>query len=42
MPNTQRIRIVFLGRMLRENEPLVDQGWKLGQVINAMVVARTS
>ena len=42
MPNTQRIRIVYLGRMLRENEPLVDQGWKPGQVINAMVVARPS
>ncbi|EED24160.1 ubiquitin domain protein, putative [Talaromyces stipitatus ATCC 10500] len=40
MSNTQRVRIVYLGRVLRENEPLVDQGWKQGHVINAMVVAR--
>jgi hypothetical protein len=38
----QRIRIVYLGRMLRENTPLVNQGWKAGNIINALVVARPS
>jgi hypothetical protein len=38
----QRVRIVYLGRMLRENTPLVNQGWKAGNIINALVVARPS
>ncbi|OKL59948.1 hypothetical protein UA08_04541 [Talaromyces atroroseus] len=42
IPNTQRVRIVYLGQMLRENEPLVDQGWKQGHIVNAMVVPRPS
>lgn len=42
IPNTQRVRIVYLGQMLRENEPLVDQGWKQGHIVNALVVARPS
>ncbi|RHZ44990.1 ubiquitin domain-containing protein [Aspergillus thermomutatus] len=42
IPATQRVRIVYLGRMLNENTPLVDQGWKAGNIINALVVARPS
>ncbi|KAL5356935.1 hypothetical protein BJX96DRAFT_143641 [Aspergillus floccosus] len=40
IPRTQRVRIVYLGKMLREHVPLVDQGWKSGNVVNALVVAR--
>jgi hypothetical protein len=40
IPRTQRVRIVYLGRMLREHASLVDQGWKSGHVVNALVVAR--
>ncbi|KAL4786049.1 hypothetical protein BJX76DRAFT_140350 [Aspergillus varians] len=40
IPRTQRVRIAYLGKILKEHAPLVDQGWKQGHVINAMVVAR--
>ncbi|EAU38951.1 predicted protein [Aspergillus terreus NIH2624] len=40
IPRTQRVRIVYLGKMLREHASLVDQGWKSGHVVNALVVAR--
>ncbi|KAJ0424767.1 hypothetical protein BJY00DRAFT_247884 [Aspergillus carlsbadensis] len=40
IPKTQRIRIVYLGKMLKEHTPLTEQGWKSGNVINALVVAR--
>lgn len=33
----QRVRIAYLGRMLKENESLIDQGWQAGNVINALV-----
>lgn len=38
----QRVRIAYLGRMLREHEPLLEQGWKQGHVINALVVPQAS
>ncbi|KAL1961962.1 hypothetical protein VTN77DRAFT_743 [Rasamsonia byssochlamydoides] len=38
----QRVRIAYLGRMLRENEPLLNQGWKQGHVVNALVVPHPS
>ncbi|KAJ5204362.1 uncharacterized protein N7498_005241 [Penicillium cinerascens] len=38
----QRVRIVYLGRMLKEHESLPEQGWQNGHVINAMIVARPS
>ncbi|KAJ5937787.1 hypothetical protein N7454_004129 [Penicillium verhagenii] len=38
----QRVRIAYLGHMLKEHESLVNQGWKTGHVINALVVARPS
>ncbi|KAL4886549.1 hypothetical protein BJY04DRAFT_177888 [Aspergillus karnatakaensis] len=40
LPRTQRVRIVYLGKMLKEHTPLVDQGWKPGNLVNALVVAR--
>ncbi|KAL4894031.1 hypothetical protein BDV59DRAFT_176700 [Aspergillus ambiguus] len=41
IPRTQRVRIAYLGKMLREHASLVDQGWKSGNVVNALVVARS-
>jgi hypothetical protein len=40
IPKTQRIRIVYLGKMLKEHTSLIEQGWKPGNVVNALVVAR--
>ncbi|KAI9373070.1 hypothetical protein BJX61DRAFT_504737 [Aspergillus egyptiacus] len=40
IPRTQRVRIAYLGKILKEHAPLVDQGWKPGHVVNALVVAR--
>ena len=31
------VRIAYLGKILRENESLVAQGWKEGHVVNALV-----
>ncbi|KAL4809543.1 hypothetical protein BDV18DRAFT_132288 [Aspergillus unguis] len=42
LPRTQRIRVAYLGRILKESAPLVDQGWVPGNVVNALVVARRS
>ncbi|KAL2835903.1 hypothetical protein BJY01DRAFT_65628 [Aspergillus pseudoustus] len=42
IPKTQRIRIAYLGKMLKEHTPLTEQGYKQGNVLNAMVVARRS
>ncbi|KAL2818269.1 hypothetical protein BJX63DRAFT_383840 [Aspergillus granulosus] len=40
VPKTQRIRIAYLGKMLKEHTPLIEQGYKPGNVLNALVVAR--
>ena len=32
-----RMRIAYMGRVLRENESLAAQGWKEGHVVNALV-----
>ncbi|KAB8238936.1 ubiquitin domain-containing protein [Aspergillus alliaceus] len=42
IPKTQRIKIAYLGKILKEHLPLIDQGWKPGHVINALVVTRRS
>ncbi|RAK97029.1 uncharacterized protein BO80DRAFT_438081 [Aspergillus ibericus CBS 121593] len=42
IPRTHRVRIAYLGRMLKEHVPLVDQGWNPVHVINALVVPRLS
>jgi len=33
----QRVRIVYMGKMLKENESLIAQGWKEGHIVNALV-----
>ncbi|KKZ68585.1 hypothetical protein EMCG_01034 [[Emmonsia] crescens] len=33
-----RVRIAYLGKILKEQESLLSQGWKEGHVLNAMVV----
>ncbi|KAL2006129.1 hypothetical protein VTN00DRAFT_9783 [Thermoascus crustaceus] len=38
----QRVRIAYLGKILKENQTLLDQGWKSGHVVNALVVTRHS
>ncbi|PLB34637.1 ubiquitin domain-containing protein [Aspergillus candidus] len=38
----QRVRIAYLGRVLKEHVPLVDQGWNPAHVVNALVVSRQS
>lgn len=38
----QRVRIAYLGRVLKEQVPLVDQGWNPAHVVNALVVSRQS
>jgi len=40
LPATQRISLVYLGRILEENKTLVAQGWKRGDVVNALVRPR--
>lgn len=35
--STKRIRLAYMGKMLKENTSLVDQGWQSGHVINALV-----
>ncbi|CBF87999.1 hypothetical protein AN1173.2 [Aspergillus nidulans FGSC A4] len=42
IPRTQRIRIAYLGKILKEHKTLFDQGWQPGHVVNALVVARRS
>ena len=36
---SQHVRIAYLGRMLREHESLLEQGWQTGHIINALVVS---
>jgi hypothetical protein len=31
------VRIAYMGKILKENETLVAQGWKEGHVVNALV-----
>lgn len=42
IPNHQRVRIAYLGRMLKEHESLLDQGWQHGHVVNALIASRGS
>ncbi|KAJ5135211.1 uncharacterized protein N7515_004489 [Penicillium bovifimosum] len=38
LKNNARVRIAYLGRLLNEQKPLLDQGWQTGHVITALVV----
>ncbi|KAI5855668.1 putative ubiquitin domain protein [Tricharina praecox] len=40
LPATQRISLMYLGRILEENKTLAAQGWKRGDVVNALVRSR--
>ncbi|KGO72788.1 hypothetical protein PITC_057640 [Penicillium italicum] len=39
LKDDSRVRIAYLGHLLNERESLVDQGWKTGHVVNALVVS---
>lgn len=32
-----KLRLAYMGKMLKENEPLMAQGFKEGHVVNALV-----
>ncbi|KAK4251428.1 hypothetical protein C7999DRAFT_10921, partial [Corynascus novoguineensis] len=38
--SSKKIRIAYMGKILQETSSLVDQGWKQGHVINALVFNR--
>lgn len=40
LPASKKIRIAYMGKMLKEGLPLIDQGWKQGHVVNALVFNR--
>ncbi|CAI7634503.1 unnamed protein product [Penicillium pancosmium] len=40
LSNLQRVRIAYLGHMLKEHQSLPDQGWQSSHLINAFVVTR--
>ncbi|KAK0715902.1 hypothetical protein B0H67DRAFT_601340 [Lasiosphaeris hirsuta] len=40
LPSSKRIRIAYMGKILKENLPLLEQGWKQGHVVNALVFNR--
>ncbi|KAI2721365.1 hypothetical protein CBS147332_390 [Penicillium roqueforti] len=37
LEDDRRVRIAYLGHLLNEREPLVDQGWKTGHIVNALI-----
>ncbi|KAL8289059.1 hypothetical protein RB597_000914 [Gaeumannomyces tritici] len=41
LPNNSRVRIAYLGRILRDHPSLVAQGWTEGHVLNALVFHTT-
>ncbi|KAK4183120.1 hypothetical protein QBC35DRAFT_125887 [Podospora australis] len=40
LPSSKKIRLVYMGKMLKDSSRLVDQGYKQGHVINAFVFNR--
>ncbi|KAK1755899.1 hypothetical protein QBC47DRAFT_402063 [Echria macrotheca] len=40
LSSTKKIRIAYMGKILKEGSPLVEQGWKQGHVVNALVFNR--
>ncbi|WEW55823.1 hypothetical protein PRK78_001256 [Emydomyces testavorans] len=42
LTSTQRLRIGYLGKILKEHETLHAQGWKEGHVVNALVLYRST
>ena len=37
LPETGKVKIAYLGKILKENETLLAQGWREGHVVNALV-----
>ncbi|KAI4864202.1 hypothetical protein F4820DRAFT_346239 [Hypoxylon rubiginosum] len=40
LPSTKRVRVAYMGKILKENSSLKNQGWKKGHVVNALVFNR--
>ncbi|KAI1377023.1 hypothetical protein F4677DRAFT_64753 [Hypoxylon crocopeplum] len=40
LPSTKRVRVAYMGKILKENSSLQGQGWKKGHVVNALVFNR--
>ncbi|KAI0594544.1 hypothetical protein F4775DRAFT_429260 [Biscogniauxia sp. FL1348] len=40
LPSTKRVRVAYMGKILKENTSLQSQGWKKGHVVNALVFNR--
>ncbi|KAI1774850.1 hypothetical protein F4818DRAFT_451857 [Hypoxylon cercidicola] len=40
LPSTKRVRVAYMGKILKENSSLQNQGWKKGHVVNALVFNR--
>ncbi|KAJ5770994.1 uncharacterized protein N7511_003045 [Penicillium nucicola] len=39
LADNARVRIAYLGHLLKEKQSLLDQGWKSGHVVNALVIS---
>ncbi|OIW28810.1 hypothetical protein CONLIGDRAFT_392650 [Coniochaeta ligniaria NRRL 30616] len=40
LPATKKIRLAYMGKILKEGSSLLSQGWKQGHVVNALVFSR--
>ncbi|KAK0744997.1 hypothetical protein B0T21DRAFT_96091 [Apiosordaria backusii] len=40
LPSNKKIRIAYMGKVLKESVPLLEQGYKQGHVVNALVFDR--
>ncbi|POR39009.1 Ubiquitin domain-containing protein 2 [Tolypocladium paradoxum] len=40
LPPTKKIRLAYMGKMLKENSSLEAQGWQTGHVVNALIFNR--
>ncbi|KAL1844695.1 hypothetical protein VTK73DRAFT_2014 [Phialemonium thermophilum] len=40
LPNSKRIRIAYMGKILKETSSLPSQGWKEGHIVNALIFDR--
>ncbi|KAB5535170.1 hypothetical protein GE09DRAFT_1250242 [Coniochaeta sp. 2T2.1] len=40
LPSTKKIRLAYMGKILKESSSLLSQGWKQGHVVNALVFSR--
>lgn len=40
LPATKKIRLAYMGKILKEGSSLLAQGWKQGHVVNALVFGR--